>query len=219
MNPHDEEFEIFLRQFQPSRPKALPQERHATTLLAVAALVVAAVVVPLRFAYRGNAGSAPQPAMPAASSTSGSPDRSGELGSPTEIPRAAPMPRDLERNTILIPRRQPSRSAARQPSASASPAAGRRVKVGGAVSAPRKIVDVKPVYPEEAKAAGIEGIVILGIVIGEDGSVIDAQVLRSIPELDQAAIDAVTGWQFEPTLLNGEPVEVEMAVTVNFTLR
>ena len=48
---------------------------------------------------------------------------------------------------------------------------------------------------------------------------IETEVLRSIPELDQAAIDAVSQWQFEPTLFNGEPVEVEMNVTINFTLQ
>jgi protein TonB len=90
--------------------------------------------------------------------------------------------------------------------------------VGGAVKPPIKLIDVKPVYPEDARAAGIEGVIILGIVIGQDGSVIETRVLRSIPELDQAAIDAVSQWQFKPTVLNGEPVEVEMAVTTNFTL-
>jgi TonB family protein len=54
--------------------------------------------------------------------------------------------------------------------------------------------------------------------IGEDGSVEDARVLRSIPLLDQAAIDAVMQWRFRPTLLNGKPVPVIMTVTVNFTL-
>ena len=98
-------------------------------------------------------------------------------------------------------------------------AASQRLKVGGAVRPPTKLVDVKPVYPADAKDAHIEGVVILGVVIGEDGSVIDAAVLRSIPELDQAAIDAVTQWQFEPTMLNGEPVEIEMTVAVNFTLK
>ena len=78
---------------------------------------------------------------------------------------------------------------------------------------------MNPVYPEDAKAAGIEGIVVLDVVIGENGSVIEARVIRSIPELDQAAIDAVLQWQYEPTLLNGEPVEVECNVTINFTLR
>jgi len=93
-----------------------------------------------------------------------------------------------------------------------------RLKVGGSVRPPRKLVDVRPEYPEEARAARIEGVVILGIVIGEDGSVIDSTVLRSIPALDQAALEAVSQWEFEPTLLNGEPVEIEMTVTVNFTL-
>jgi TonB family protein len=98
-------------------------------------------------------------------------------------------------------------------------AANRRLRVGGAVRAPMKLVDVKPVYPDDARAAGIEGVIVLDIVIGEDGSVIEARVLRSIPQLDQAAIDAVRQWKFEPTLLNGEPVEIEMNVTVSFTVR
>jgi len=94
-----------------------------------------------------------------------------------------------------------------------------RLKVGGAIKPPRRLVNVNPEYPEDAQAAGISGVVLLQIVIGEDGSVIDAQVIRSIPELDQAALDAVYQWQYEPTLLNGEPVELEMTVTINFTLR
>jgi TonB family protein len=94
-----------------------------------------------------------------------------------------------------------------------------RLKVGGAVKPPTKLVDVKPVYPEDAREAGIEGSVILEIAIGEEGSVIEAGVIRSIPELDQAAIDAVSQWKYEPTLLNGEPVEIEMNVSINFTLR
>lgn len=81
------------------------------------------------------------------------------------------------------------------------------------------MTNVDPVYPEDAQAAGIEGLVELDIVIGEDGRVIQILVVRSIPELDEAAIDAVSQWRFEPTLLNGEPVEVAMKVTINFTLR
>jgi TonB family protein len=100
-----------------------------------------------------------------------------------------------------------------------SVAVNRRLKVGGSVRAPKKVVDVKPEYPADARAAKIEGVVILGIVIGEDGSVIGTTVLRSIPALDQAAVDAVRQWEFEPTVLNGEPVEIEMAVTINFTLQ
>jgi TonB family protein len=51
-----------------------------------------------------------------------------------------------------------------------------------------------------------------------DGTVIEAEVIESVPELDQAAIDAVLQWEYETTLLNGEPVEVELTVTINFTL-
>lgn len=60
--------------------------------------------------------------------------------------------------------------------------------------------------------------VILQVVISTEGSVIETGALRSVPMLDDAAEHAVMQWRFEPTLLNGEPVEIEMVVTVNFTL-
>jgi TonB family protein len=93
------------------------------------------------------------------------------------------------------------------------------VRVGGSISTPRKIVDVRPVYPPEAQAARVQGVVILEAVIATDGSVTSAKVLRSIPLLDQAALDCVRQWKFEPTQLNGAPVPVIMTVTVNFTLQ
>ena len=92
------------------------------------------------------------------------------------------------------------------------------VRVGGAIRPPQKIRHVAPVYPELARAARKDGIVILEAVIGEDGRVRGLKVLRSIPLLDQAAVDAVRQWQFTPTLLNGEPVPVVMTVTVGFVL-
>jgi protein TonB len=92
------------------------------------------------------------------------------------------------------------------------------VRVGGDIKEPKKIKDVKPVYPEEAKNAGVQGIVILETVIGTDGSVQQAHVLRPVALLDKAAIDAVMQWKYTPTLLNGEPVEVVMTVTVTFSL-
>jgi TonB family protein len=95
---------------------------------------------------------------------------------------------------------------------------GRRIKVGGPVAPPLQLVRADPVYPEEARAAGIEGVVLLELVIGEDGTVIDIDVVRSIPELDQSAIDAASQWEYEPTLLNGEPVEVEIIVSIRFAL-
>jgi TonB family protein len=93
------------------------------------------------------------------------------------------------------------------------------VRVGGNIKQPAKIKDVKPKYPAEAQSARIQGVVILEVTIGVDGKVIDAKVLRSIPLLDQAAIDAVKQWEFSQTLLNGVPVPVIMTATVNFTLQ
>ena len=79
--------------------------------------------------------------------------------------------------------------------------------------------NVKPVYPPIAQSARVQGVVIIEATIGPDGRVKDAKVLRSIPLLDQAALDAVKQWEFTPTLLNGVPVPVIMTVTVNFTLQ
>lgn len=93
------------------------------------------------------------------------------------------------------------------------------LRVGGNIKAPTKIRDVRPIYPEDAKEAGVQGIVIIETTIGSDGTVVDTDVLRSIPMLDDAALDAVRQWEFVPTLLNGQAVPVIMTVTVNFTLQ
>jgi protein TonB len=94
----------------------------------------------------------------------------------------------------------------------------RALRVGGPIKPPKKIVDVKAVYPPEALQARVQGVTILELLIGADGKVKDAKILRSIPMLDQAALDAVRQWEFTPTLLNGVPQNVIMTVTVNFTL-
>jgi len=92
------------------------------------------------------------------------------------------------------------------------------VRPGGDIKEPRKIKHVAPIYPSIAITAKMQGIVIIEATIAKDGSVKDARVLKSMPLLDQAAIDAVRQWKFTPTLLNNVPVEVLMTVTVNFTL-
>jgi protein TonB len=89
--------------------------------------------------------------------------------------------------------------------------------VGGAIKPPVKIQDVPPVYPPDALAAGIKGVVILEARIDADGNVENARAIKSIPELDQAAIDAVKQWKFVPTLMNGVPTPIIMTVTINFT--
>jgi TonB family protein len=92
------------------------------------------------------------------------------------------------------------------------------VRVGGGIAEPKKIADVKPVYPAEALQSKVQGVVILEAIIDAGGAVRDAKVLRGVPMLDQAALDAVRQWRFTPTLLNGVPQEVIMTVTVSFTL-
>jgi len=91
--------------------------------------------------------------------------------------------------------------------------------IGGAMSPPTKIHDVRPVYPAEAQAAGIQGVVILEALVDKTGHVASARVLRSVPLLDQAALDAVRQWEYQPVLLNGAPVNVVMTLTVNFSLK
>lgn len=94
---------------------------------------------------------------------------------------------------------------------------GDALRVGGDIKPPVKIKDVKPVYPPIAREAGVAGVVIIEVRIGTDGRVEDGHVLKSIPLLDEAALDAVKQWEFVPTLLNGVPVPLMMTVTVNFT--
>ena len=89
---------------------------------------------------------------------------------------------------------------------------------GGDIREPRKIRDAPAVYPEIARAAKIEGVVILEATIDERGVVTDARVLRSVPLLDAAALTALKQWRYTPTLLNGVPVRVLMTVTFRFSL-
>ncbi len=110
-------------------------------------------------------------------------------------------------------------SAARAVATSTSAQQKPPVRVGGAVKEPKKIKDVAPVYPDEARQAGVQGMVIIETTIGTDGAVSDVKVLRSVALLEMAAVEAVKQWKYEPTLIDGEPVSVLMVVTVNFTLK
>jgi TonB family protein len=93
------------------------------------------------------------------------------------------------------------------------------LRIGGEVKAPMKVRDVKPVYPAEAQAARVQGVVIIEAVVDPQGQIAATRVLRSIPLLDEAAASAVQQWEFTPTLLNGQPTAVLMTLTVNFTLQ
>ena len=93
------------------------------------------------------------------------------------------------------------------------------VRVGGTTKEPRKIKNVKPRYPPAAIQSRIQGMVILECTIGPQGDVTRVTILRGIPLLDQAAIDAVRQWVYAPTLVDGAAVPVIMTVTINFKLQ
>lgn len=113
----------------------------------------------------------------------------------------------------VVGKRPPLQTQARTP-------APQRIRVGGNVQATKLLSEVKPVYPRDAQDRGIEGTVLLRAVIGTDGGLLSVNPINSLvdPELTQAALDAVRQWRYQPTLLNGVPVEVATTITVNFRL-
>jgi protein TonB len=101
------------------------------------------------------------------------------------------------------------------PSPQASP---ETVRVGGNIKPPVKTKNVVPTYPPNARAARIQGAVILDVTIGTDGKVKDVKVLRSVKGLDDAAVQAARGWEYKPTIIDGHPVQVITTVPMVFTL-
>ncbi|HVQ14232.1 MAG TPA: energy transducer TonB, partial [Vicinamibacterales bacterium] len=112
---------------------------------------------------------------------------------------------------VLTPREAPTTTATTQ----AAPAP---VRVGGNIKMPIKTRHIKAVYPPAAQSARVQGAVIIEVTVDAQGRVADARILRSIPLLDQAALDAVRQWEYAPTILNGVAVPVLMTVTVQFSI-
>jgi len=98
------------------------------------------------------------------------------------------------------------------------PAAPTRVKQGGNVTAASILNQTRPVYPALARQARIQGNVVLHAIIDKDGKVAQLEVISGHPLLVQSALDAVKQWRYKPTLLNGDPVEVDTTITVTFTM-
>jgi periplasmic protein TonB len=93
-----------------------------------------------------------------------------------------------------------------------------RIRVGGNVQGAKLIHQVQPIYPQIAKTAHVSGTVLLHAIIAKDGSIQELQYVSGPPLLMRAAMDAVHEWRYQPTLLNGEPVEVDTTIQVVFTL-
>jgi protein TonB len=93
-----------------------------------------------------------------------------------------------------------------------------KIRVSSGVAAGNLINRVEPLYPPIAKSARIQGTVVLQAVISKNGNIEGLRAVSGHPMLVPAAIDAVSRWRYKPYLLNGEPVEVETTITVNFRL-
>jgi len=125
----------------------------------------------------------------------GVPGAAGGLGQLLNMPTAPPPPKPVEK-----------------------PVTPQRIRVGGNVQAANLIRKVTPVYPPLAKQARVQGTVRFTAIIGKDGTIQNLQLVSGHPLLVAAAQEAVKQWQYKPTLLNGEPVEVVTQIDVNFTL-
>jgi periplasmic protein TonB len=93
------------------------------------------------------------------------------------------------------------------------------LRLGNTLAPPRKIKDVRPAYPPLALLTQARGTVVIEITIGTDGTVREATVVHSVPQLDQAALEAVRQWEYEPTRVNGTLVSLIMTVVVNFAIQ
>ena len=124
------------------------------------------------------------------------------------------LPRDAKgiRHASEAPAPAPEAGAAQD----RLPAFGEYVYVEQFPSAAERVA---PSYPESARAKGVQGTVMVQALVGRDGRVLDARVTSGVPGLDEAAIEAVRQWRFEPARTQGRPVAVWVAVPVKFTLK
>jgi periplasmic protein TonB len=93
-----------------------------------------------------------------------------------------------------------------------------RIRVGGNVQAASLVNKVTPQYPPIAKTAHVSGTVVLHAIIAKDGSIQELQYMSGPPLLMKSAMDAVREWRYKPTMLNGDPVEVDTTISVVFSL-
>lgn len=137
-------------------------------------------------------------------------------GVPNGVPGA---PGTIDEFLKSIPRHVPAPPSAPAVKEAVKPPAPQRIRVGGNVQQAKLISQPKPVYPPLAKQARIQGTVRLNAIIGRDGLIANLQVASGHPLLVPAVLEAVRQWQYGPTLLNGEAVEVVTQIDVIFTLQ
>ena len=178
----------------------------------------------------------PPPSAPASRSVAIASNRSGALSEPLVVPSEIPKSIGMVRTERTAPGTPPSGIAGDilgsvpensigivnsllRPATPVLPRlAPQKVRVSSGVAEGMLIHQVKPPYPAAAKMARVEGSVALQAVIGKDGSIQNLRVISGHPLLTSAALEAVKQWRYKPYYLNGEPVEVETQIVVNFLL-
>lgn len=230
----------FCKHCMRSLASEVPKKSNLAGYLVVALLAVGAVVVISSWPDLREALTSPVPDQPEATDQAAvleTPDAVPETVAPPAVasPRPAagtpapqvprvPAPRSVSptQGREAVSRESktavPSRPAPPTP-VPAAPTPSGPIRVGGNIKPPTKLKDVRPVYPSVAVSARVQGVVIIEATIGANGKVQNARVLRSIPMLDQSALDAVRQWEYTPTFLEGVAVPVIMTVTVNYSLQ
>jgi protein TonB len=158
----------------------------------------------------------PSPAAPATSTAATAPVRAPSSIAAGEPPAALAAAGTLEGVAGGLLTGAPAGIPAPPPPPPPPAPVTRPLRVGGDIRAPRKLHHVAPVYPTIAAQARVSGTVILEATISRAGDVADVRVLRSVPLLDAAAVEAVRQWRYDPPRLNGTPVSVLLTVTVRF---
>ena len=119
---------------------------------------------------------------------------------------------------LAVAHSQEQSSPPQPPQGQEQPALPKRVRVSSGVIAGMLIKRVSPEYPEKARKKRIQGTVFLSEVINKNGDVADLSVISGDPMLAKAALVAAKQWKYRPYLLQGQPVEVESQIQMNFTL-
>jgi TonB family protein len=145
------------------------------------------------------------------------PVREGDLYSPENLQSITQAAKDFDEHLSTTVRNSADGVTIQIVAPGAQPAV-QRIKVGGNVQTAMVLTKVTPAYPQLAKQARVEGVVQLAVIIAQDGTVQEIHSLGGPPLLIAAAVDAVRQWVYRPTLLNGQPVQVETTVDINFTL-
>jgi TonB family protein len=175
---------------------------------------------------------APQPEASSATASAAPTQETGSITAAAATPISTPTPqaeasskpaRKHKPNDViadnLIAEATPIAAPTPQTETPSAPADAAPMRVAGGVIAGNISTKVAPIYPPEARAAKIQGAVVLHAIIGKDGTVHSLNVVSGPAELQRAAIDAVRQWVYKPYLLNGNPTEVETNITVNFNIQ